>query len=282
MAWSDAGVRTPKVFNFGEVTAVANTGFIIQEAIKGDNGEVASDGYAFARTPGKIDELGEKMGETLARMHTASTEFGFGRVRAHEEGKTMAPSWDAYLRSTIDGNASILDRIVPEIDRTKLNDVITTIRFPPEGRYVHGDYGRHNMLVTSTEPLAICVIDPNAMSGDPYWDLAHQMNRISRYEEEALHEPGNSKKQEKYQTEKRYLSALLAGYQKESGIDQLDPRRIAANRLAQLCQSLEYTAQKLTGITDAGILSEEIAKLDVKKNLIKKLYADIMQSEPAA
>jgi aminoglycoside phosphotransferase (APT) family kinase protein len=114
---------------------------------------------------------------------------------------------------------------VPEDQLEKNHQYIKDYHFSPRGRYIHGDFSARNSAVISQEPLKLAIFDPNALIGDPSWDIAVMANNRA-YQKCRLE--SDDKQCDLYQRDTQLLIGLRQGYGR-----RIDEGSLAISQLAQ-------------------------------------------------
>ncbi|GEM_PF-2320542 len=254
--------------------------YLVLEGIKNSKGERAKLGVDFYHDPQILAAISSKMGTELAKIHTTETDKPFGGYADIWGADHPSDKWGDWLHYQIDRNHMQNHGYTPE-EISTLKSTFPSIAFPERGVYAHVDFGLHNVLVTSTDPIDVVIFDPNPRIADPYFDIAHQYNRMES--KKLLHAtyPDNEKYAKTWANEQIYFSALMTAYQKSTGL-QLDPRRLAANQIAKCLDTLSYEKSlPLAELSDKE-REETYQRIDVWKKLLKGKVNYLLHSSPSA
>lgn len=267
-AWGERGASVPHIQAVTEIRDATIHGkpvqALVMDAVVGENGENASDGYHFlSQHPDRRTSLSRLMGTELALMHRTQSDKPFGGFADTWGAGSPYETLTEFYTDRVKNASEFLTRLgITDEQIAVLMDKIRTTAFPQKGVYVHGDYGLHNVLVESTEPLRIKVIDPNPDILDPYWDLAYQYNRLERKKALSASDPSDQNFKESYEKEQEYLEGLMQGYQAVLGIEELDSSRLVINQIVKDIGSLRYHETKSR--------SAQPKDIDISKEVLKK------------
>lgn len=243
-AWQSIGVPTPNVIASGPVPNDPHqTNFIILEAVQTTEGKLAPIGTDyFFRSEQNQQTLGAKMGETLAKIHTARPEKPFGSFTTDDDD-FRSVTWAGYLINLIEYHNEFLKSLsVSDQKIKKLIQQIEQTEFPDIGSYIHDDYGPHAALIKSEDPLEYVIFDPNPKIADPYYDLANKQFQLDFNQKNYDLHP-DKKTEEKLAGSKRYDGSLLEGYQKATE-KPLKSQRLLANEIVFAIGMMIYQFRK--------------------------------------
>lgn len=270
-AWEKQGVRVSRVHEIGKLYQEGKVvPYMVQEAVEDRSGELAETAWEYAlRHPERTFSLGRLMGHELAKMHRAESERTFGEY-SDMSGK-IAPygSWEAYLIALFDEHKKFLAQVGVEKDTAeRLREKILSIKFSSRRVYLHGDFSLRNALIEQKRPLALRIIDPNPLIGNPSWDLANRFtNKEVAWQRSAL-APKNKHLMLLYKINRDFLKGMLEGYETELG------RRFPALHIlaCHVVQLLVWYAAEYMSVKKKG---EDIEKntevLAHKKGLLTKV-----------
>ncbi len=225
--WHDNGIAVPTIISSGilpneQTPTDPPTTYLVMEGVTDSENGPAKSGHAFLEQhQDKISALGELMGKELAKIHQLTTNKPFGFI---DKEDPQGYTWPEYLQSILSQYEQYLksfDISAEEIEILKRNLFIP--EYPKEGSYLHGDYGLHNVLVESADPLKIKIFDPNPLIGDPYFDLARIL-----YHYETLE--ANVTDKERTRIYKEFIDSLMKTYIETTG-QPLAQTRLEANFL---------------------------------------------------
>lgn len=237
-AWAACGVRVPTIRQTGVLPAITGKGnikYLQLDFVIDKKGEGAPTVTAYLKkNPTRGRRMGQALGRTLARMHTARTSRKFGEFSDTPGQEARYGSWNRYLLGYIRMHRSYLiglgisTRLIKEFERMLLAEP-----FSSEGTYLHGDYSPRNVMLASIKPIRIVVFDPNPLVGDPSWDISvlfsnHEYAR-KRFEEDPAPEHRRD-----YRYAQRFFEGFWTSYQKAS------KRKVPlqAIRISQLIQAI--------------------------------------------
>ncbi len=238
-AWKAQGASVPDVKSSGYVPGVEDrTKYIVLEGITTSEGERAPIGEDFiARFPDKTEQLGRIMGVELAHMHRAETALPFGAF-ADTKGSTASTAAEYYGAEIRSGQGALKASGMTDAQLDDLYNNVQMIHFPEKGVFVHGDYGPHNVLVNSSEPLSIKVFDPAPRIADGYWDIARLKNQVELLAGLVTSSPEDSELLDEYHQRKTYTDTLINSYTQTTG-ESLDPQRLLANQIVTELRSIQ-------------------------------------------
>lgn len=256
-AWREAGAYVPEVLASGVIPSTTNSSLPVKYMVI--EGIVDEDGHGMPLVSSYIDsnplanaELSCAMGRELAKMHQVTSHRSLGPFGDTKGEKLDMENWNQFLNNNFIKHKRFLTDLGFDDDQVGiLQQTIAALPFPKEGVYVHNDFATRNTLTRSTDPLVVCVIDPDPLIGDRHWDLAKQQNRqgIARKKLEA--DPDNKIYQANAAREDQYVDSLFSGY--TSAGQTIDDHSLTANTLvyALMWQGRrERVAEQRFGVTE--------------------------------
>lgn len=166
-ALHDAGFPIPRPYLHCLDEDVIGSEFYVAQFVQG---RVFWDAELPGMTPADRSRLYDDVAALFARLHS----FDFAAAGLADFGRTSGYAARNLERwSTIYAQSALID--IPDMDW--LADALRE-RLPATGRtaLIHGDYGLYNIIVDSSEPRILAVLDwEMATLGDPLIDLAHHL-----------------------------------------------------------------------------------------------------------
>jgi aminoglycoside phosphotransferase (APT) family kinase protein len=164
-ALAGTGVPVPRTHALCEDADVIGTPFYIMECVRG---RVLADPRLPGITPAERARIYDAMNEVLARLHLVDWKaVGLGDFG--KPGNYYARQihrWTAQYRASETESIPAMERLIPWLPEHIPADDTTTL--------VHGDYRLGNMIVHSTEPRVLAVLDWELSTlGHPLADLAY-------------------------------------------------------------------------------------------------------------
>ncbi len=291
--WREHGVAAPDVKAAGDVPTTLfmkrKPKFLIMEGIVNPDGEPAKTGsqYAFGH-PEALPLLGKLLGTELAKIHGIPTDLPFGSFSDLSESSESLPTLQRLFLKNLAKESSYLRSIgISEEQLAVIETSIKEISFPDNGIIIHGDPGLHNVLVSSEEPLAIKIFDPNPKIHDPYWDIARMQIRQAMITAYAHAHPEDTQFGATYQLEKAYAEAFTNMYWTEGG-QTCDEERLLVNEIFRGISPLKRYEKGEAETVPLGFMKKEVPKAEIvelrKKILIQQIQrlSELKASNPKA
>ncbi len=256
-AWKKQGVDVPEVFDQGILKTDARPApYLIMEAVKDQSGQLAQGADRYANEHPETlavlsQSLGKLMGQELARMHSVTVDKPVGGFADSDRDQSLTVR--GYLEKMVSQNH---DFVVNQlgISEEQLNQglaKLAEIDFPDLGAYVHTDFGPHNILLKSIDPLKISIFDPNPLIGDPYLDLALKAFEIENHTQLAKINP-TEVNIKRTAAVVNLNQAIINTYAGATG-RKIDQQRLLANALFGYLAKLEFRYRRFqSGATNKG------------------------------
>lgn len=260
-AWKPYTDRVPDVLGLGTVPSSGEPPikYLILAALKNDDGDVVETADDFLeRSPASARELGGALGAELHRLHQAVDRTGFGNFGDSPGSERTYDTWSAYLEDFFVLHADFVQQLGIDDDHIEAaRAFIKACSFVSVGRFLHGDVTIRNVGVYSYRPITVGLFDPNALIGDPSWDIAPMMNNV------AFNELRNRRESEPPAALTRDQD-LLSGFW-ESYPDDVTKESLLTAQLVQAILQAEHREARLnrnqTDTVDVEVTHEFIRSL---------------------
>lgn len=229
--WHEHGIKVPKVYDFG-IVEDGHFNYSIMEGVK--QGErIAQNAHTYLQThPEAAADIGAIAGKELAKIHSIPTQNPIEDTEGNHTGVYFS-SWNEFLTtSLLGGDLEPILTLLPEGRILELVDRFKQIEFTASKVVLHGDFSKFNILVSRDDPVDIRIIDPKAVVGDPYWDLARQVLVMQRAQKRANY-TASPKDQAEYEKEEIYTISYLEAYLHEMGITTFDMNSLLSSLVIQ-------------------------------------------------
>ena len=279
--WGEDGVSIPTMKAAGVVPSTQGestpTTYLLLEGVVDQEGKsVPSAGHYIRQHPEEAAAVATLMGEELVKMGKTELDLPIGGFADMKDEN--APTISEYYRGKINQLSGFLLKLgVSEDEIAAVQGIIGQTRFPERGVMVHGDYGTHNVLISSESPLAIKVIDPVARIGDPYWDIARARTTSDVLTALEQKSPDNRLLATASSVEQRFQESLLDTYSELTELP-LDDRRLLINQIISEFGTMRRHKKTQAQERPVGILAtpinveEEVSVREaVAKGHIRKL-----------
>lgn len=273
--WGQNGVKVPTIHDYGIVPSTRNTRVPVSYTLMGavldseDNLAPTADGVVEV-LPSAAAIVGKLMGIELGKIHGAAIESStFGSESIVNEFNGTACSWSEYLCNEVERHRSLLIQIgySEELVRLLISS-LSSANILDSKSYIHNDPSLRNILIPSTDPLEICVIDPNPIIGDIHWDFAHMANKVHSARKRFEAHPNVRKLQEIYEIQLQYYQAAVISYQLETGL-VIDDRELLFCQLPRSLKRLAWFSHMGEDETEISIAQSIVE--DQVKRIVKDL-----------
>jgi Ser/Thr protein kinase RdoA (MazF antagonist) len=173
-AWRAIGIRTPAVYELGELDEAGEFPYLLIEFIEGDNLLTLMEA---GQVPGP--QVLQDIGARLARMHTVRG-VGFGPI--HFQNGTLIGQFGTFGQALAEGDfhqALQINLAQQRLDQADLTVVQTAIQMLDRHSavtgsvYAHTDFRAGNILYQAGQPDPYVIIDPAPRLWHPYRCLAY-------------------------------------------------------------------------------------------------------------
>ena len=276
--WEKDGVSIPTMKTAGVVPGTEGekpTIYLLLAGIVDRKGKpVPTASHHIRQHPEQAAAIATLMGEELVKMGKTKLDLPIGGF-ADMKDENAATISDYYIGKINQLSGFLLNLGVSEDEIAAIQRIIAKTPFPERGVMVHGDYGPHNVLISSESPLAIKVIDPIARIGDPYWDLARERTTSDVLTVLSQKSPEDLSLVEASSAEQQFQAILLGTYAELT--EPLDEQRLLINQIISefgtMRRHKKTKAQKrpigklgtLVDVEEEGAVREAVAKEHIRK-----------------